>query len=74
MKNANCRPFRLPVAALILCLLASQVVSKAQTGALTGEKIHAALDEAYTRYKDVKEGKNADYIKELTNIDPGINF
>jgi glutaminase len=45
----------------------------AQTGgALTKEKIQAALDEAYTKFKDVKDGKNADYIKELATVDPKI--
>ena len=39
---------------------------------LTPEKINAALDEAYNKFKDVKEGKNADYIKELANVDPKI--
>lgn len=31
-----------------------------------------ALDNAYTKFKDLKEGKNADYIKELANVDPNI--
>jgi len=44
----------------------------AQGGDLTPEKIRAALDEAYTKFKDVKEGKNADYIKELANVDSKI--
>src|SRR6187551_1237741 len=45
----------------------------AQVGTnLTPEKINAALDEAFTKFKDVKEGKNADYIKELANVDPKI--
>jgi len=39
---------------------------------LTPEKIKAALDEAYTKFKDVKDGKNADYIKELANVDSKI--
>jgi glutaminase len=39
---------------------------------LTAEKINAALDEAYTKFKDVAEGKNADYIKELARVDPKI--
>jgi glutaminase len=39
---------------------------------LTPEKIKAALDEAYTRFKDVKDGKNADYIKELASVDSKI--
>jgi glutaminase len=40
--------------------------------ALTREKIQAALDEAYNKFKDVKEGKNADYIKELATVDSKI--
>jgi glutaminase len=34
--------------------------------------IQAALNEAYDKFKDLKEGKNADYIKELANVDPNI--
>ena len=47
-------------------------MASAQGGDLTPEKIKAALDEAYTKFKDVKDGKNADYIKELANVDPKI--
>lgn len=32
----------------------------------------AAIDHAYEKYKDLQEGKNADYIKELANVDPKI--
>lgn len=32
----------------------------------------AVIDQAYAKYKDLKEGKNADYIKELANVDPNI--
>ncbi|HET7896794.1 MAG TPA: glutaminase, partial [Flavisolibacter sp.] len=39
---------------------------------LTPEKINAVLTEAYNKFKDLKEGKNADYIKELANVDPNI--
>jgi len=31
-----------------------------------------AVDNAYEKYKTLKEGKNADYIKELANVDPDI--
>jgi glutaminase len=31
-----------------------------------------AIDHAYDKFKDLKEGKNADYIKELANVDPNI--
>ena len=33
---------------------------------------NTALDEAYNKFVNVKEGKNADYIKELANVDPKI--
>ncbi len=39
---------------------------------VTAAEITAALDEAYNKFVDVKEGKNADYIKELANVDPKI--
>lgn len=39
---------------------------------LTPDKINAALDEAYAKFKDVEEGKNADYIKELATVDSKI--
>ncbi|KAF2338803.1 glutaminase A [Flavobacterium ginsenosidimutans] len=32
----------------------------------------AAIDHAYDKYKNLQEGKNADYIKELANVDPNI--
>lgn len=44
----------------------------AQTVKLTKKNINAALTEAYTKFKDVKEGANADYIKELARVDPNI--
>ncbi|HTE23309.1 glutaminase A [Flavitalea sp.] len=31
-----------------------------------------AIDRAFAKFKDLKEGKNADYIKELANVDPNI--
>ena len=40
--------------------------------ALSPENIQKVLDEAYAKFKDVKEGKNADYIKELAKVDPNI--
>jgi glutaminase len=39
---------------------------------LAPENIQKALDEAYAKFKDLKEGKNADYIKELAKVDPNI--
>ena len=39
---------------------------------LNKKEIQAVLEEAYESYKDVEEGKNADYIKELATVDPNI--
>ncbi|WP_276132490.1 glutaminase A [Polluticoccus soli] len=36
------------------------------------QNYQAAIDNAYSKYKDLKEGANADYIKELANVDPDI--
>ncbi|WP_281613087.1 glutaminase A [Flammeovirga sp. SubArs3] len=44
------------------------IVSPSQAQKLKGKNIEAALHEAYNKYKDVEEGKNADYIKELANV------
>lgn len=39
---------------------------------MSKENIQAALDEAYNKFVNVKEGANADYIKELATVDPKI--
>ena len=48
------------------------ITSKAQTSTLTKDNIEKILNDAYNKFKDLKEGKNADYIKELANVDPNI--
>lgn len=40
--------------------------------AATPSPYQAAIDKVYAQLKDLKEGKNADYIKELANVDPNI--
>jgi len=40
--------------------------------AQTPAEIQAALDAAYAKYKDLQEGKNADYIPALAKVDPKI--
>jgi len=40
--------------------------------AQTSAEIQAALDGAYAKYKDLKEGKNADYIPALAKVDSNI--
>lgn len=62
--------------AVILSLLMTIVVNAicfAQPKTdLSKANIERLLDEAYNKFKDLKEGKNADYIKELANVDPNI--
>lgn len=51
---------------------APQAQAQASPTNLSSENIQAALNEAYDKFKDLKEGKNADYIKELASVDPNI--
>ena len=65
---------RMPNAFKILSLL---ILSTALNGALwaaelTEGNINAALDAAYTKYKGIKEGANADYIPALAKVDSNI--
>ena len=40
--------------------------------AQSAEEIQAALDAAYSRYKGLQEGANADYIPALARVDPDL--
>ncbi len=40
--------------------------------AQTPDEIQKAVDAAYGKYKDLQEGKNADYIPALAKVDPKI--
>ena len=48
------------------------ITAKAHSSTLTKDNIEKVLNDAYNKFKDLKEGKNADYIKELANVDPNI--
>jgi len=61
---------RLVTILLIALLLSSPVFVTAQD--LSKANIEKVLKEAYDKFKDVKEGANADYIKELATVDPNI--
>ena len=61
---------RLIAIMIVALLLASPVTLFAQD--LSKANIEKVLNEAYTKFKDVKEGANADYIKELATVDPNI--
>lgn len=65
--------------AVFLFSTASSVAQKAKTKVTTTTTNPAeagayqmVLDNAYNKNKDLKEGKNADYIKELARVDPNI--
>jgi glutaminase len=58
---------RVAASLAVLGLLAAGA-AQAQTPA----EIQAALDAAHAKYKDLKEGKNADYIPALAKVDPNI--
>src|SRR6185436_9497929 len=47
-------------------------VAWAQAAPLTDAQINAAMDAAYAKYKDIKEGANADYIPALAKVDSKI--
>ena len=73
---------KLPLIGCVLLLVAvsshAQKKSKKGTAATTATVVQpamdyqGAIDRAYAKYKDLKEGKNADYIKELATVDPNI--
>ena len=58
---------RISLLVTIFALIVSPVLR-----AQTKEQIQTALDNAYNKNKDLKEGKNADYIKELAKVDPNV--
>jgi glutaminase len=61
---------RLIAILLVALLLSSHVFIYGQD--LSKANIEKVLKEAYDKFKDVKEGENASYIKELATVDPNI--
>ncbi len=66
------------LAAAVTAVALSTVVTPAlartaaKADSLSPASIQAALDSAYAQFKDLKEGKNADYIPALAEVDPNI--
>ena len=56
------------VAALVLAAGAAQADTAAAGGALAKADVEAALKAAHAKYRDLKEGKNADYIPALAKV------
>jgi glutaminase len=58
---------------LLMCsMLGVCAEASAQAAQMTDAQINAAMDAAYAKYKDLKEGANADYIPALAKVDPKI--
>jgi glutaminase len=57
---------KLAIAVLGLAIAAPAAMAQTPT------EVQAALDAALAKYKDLKEGKNADYIPALAKVDPNI--
>ena len=56
-------------------LLVASVTATAATAPLAAQQstqVQAAVDAAYSKYKGLKEGKNADYIPALAKVDPDV--
>jgi glutaminase len=66
--GTTCRRGRSFAAALAVLALATAPAAMAQSPA----DAQAALDAAHAKYKDLKEGKNADYIPALAKVDSNI--
>ena len=54
--------------AVAVALAALLVAAVAPLAAATPAEIQAALNAAYTKYKDIQEGANADYIPALAKV------
>ena len=70
----NTRPFgaRRSVALVALTLTALTAAAQAHAQRSATNDIQRALDAAYTKYKNLNEGKNADYIPALAKVDPNL--
>ena len=52
--------------------LAAVALAMPSLGAQSATEIQPAVDAAYAKFKDLKEGKNADYIPALAKVDPNL--
>jgi glutaminase len=59
-------------ALLVAALVVVGLLAAPLAGAQSPAEIQAVLDAAYAKYKDLQEGKNADYIPALAKVDPKI--
>lgn len=65
--------FRIKKQMIFVGLMIVFIINQGYSQTLLNKKnIENTLNEAFDKFKDLKEGKNADYIKELANVDPNI--
>ena len=57
-------------AATIIALMTLSI--GAQSGVQSANSVQPAINAAFDKYKDLKEGKNADYIPALAHVDPNL--
>lgn len=57
---------------LMFSFTAAYALDSSSGNRLTAENINRVLNEAHARFKDNKDGKNADYIKALDDVDPDL--
>lgn len=60
------------IAKLLLFVLSAALGAAVHAADLDARRIESALDAAYTRYRDLREGANADYIPALAKVDPNL--
>jgi len=61
-----------PVRRVLLCAVAVAVLCAPAVYAQTPAEIDAALKAAHSKFQNLQEGKNADYIPALAKVDPKI--
>jgi glutaminase len=54
------------------CSLAGLLALTASMGAQSAADVQKAVDDAYAKFRTLKEGKNADYIPALAKVDPNL--
>ena len=55
-----------------LLLLVAAIFIAVSVQAQTPDQVNGALKAAYDKYKNLQEGKNADYIPALAKVDPNL--
>lgn len=70
MKSASMKS--IAASALLVVFAMSPIASFAKDKAPAANPYQTAVDAAYAKFKDMHEGKNADYIPALAKVDPNV--